>query len=89
MIHASRTYDRIGEIILLENGIDVPAPHVFHYGAILGKVTVVDCVRMSASRWFFGPWGFVLKNAEEIKPVIPYIGQLGIFDVPDILVKAK
>lgn len=81
LIHASMNYDRLGEIILKENGLDVPdlPPHAF--GAIIGKVTVVDCVRLHPSKWFFGPWGFVLKDAVAFKFAIPYKGRLGLFEV--------
>jgi len=49
-------------------------------GAIIGRVTLVDVVTSSQSRWFEGPYGFVLQDPEIIKPV-PYRGQMGLFDV--------
>jgi hypothetical protein len=48
-------------------------------GGIIGTVEIVDCIRSSDSPWFFGPYGFVLRN---VKPVdfIPVKGALGFFD---------
>ena len=50
-------------------------------GAILGEVDIVDCVTESDSKWFDGPYGFVLENAVAYGTPIPYKGQLGLFDV--------
>ena len=92
LIHASMTWDPIGEIVLRNNGIEPPSQKdlSFHFGVIVGKVTVVDCVRVHPSKWFFGPWGFVLRNAMELERPIAHRGQLGFFSVPeDILKEAK
>jgi len=51
--------------------------------AILGIVTIIDFVEHHPSPWFFGPYGFVLKNPSLFRMPIPYKGQLKIFDVPD------
>ncbi len=32
------------------------------FGAFIGQVDIVDCVRESDSEWFQGQWGFVLRN---------------------------
>ena len=44
-------------------------PHVFlpqmnelQLGGIVGEAEIVDCVEESHSRWFFGAYGFVLRN---------------------------
>ncbi|WP_374649068.1 ASCH domain-containing protein [Rhizorhabdus sp.] len=50
-------------------------------GGIVGVVEIVDCVQALDSRWFFGPYGFVLRNARPIE-LIPCPGKLGFFDVP-------
>ena len=50
-------------------------------GAIVGRVDLVDVVTQSRSSWFEGPFGFVLRNPEIIKP-IPCRGRMGLFDVP-------
>lgn len=42
---------------------------------------IVDCVRDSASRWFCGPFGFVLADATPL-PFMPCKGQLGFFTPP-------
>lgn len=50
-------------------------------GGIVGSVEIADCVSISESPWFFGDFGFVLREPK-ILPFLPYKGQLGFFDVP-------
>lgn len=47
-------------------------------GGIVGVAEIVDCVSSSSSPWFFGPYGFVLRNARPV-PFIPCRGALGFF----------
>jgi hypothetical protein len=51
-------------------------------GVILGTVELVDCVRASSSRWFFGPHGFVLRNPRPLARPIAFRGRLGLWLVP-------
>jgi hypothetical protein len=51
-------------------------------GGIVGSVEIVDCVTDSASPWFVGKYGFVLRNPQPL-PFTPWKGQLGFFDVPE------
>jgi hypothetical protein len=50
-------------------------------GGIVGSVEIVDCVRASASPWFVGDFGFVLRDPQPL-PFTQWKGQLGFFDVP-------
>lgn len=50
-------------------------------GGIVGRAEIVDCVFASDSKWFFGDYGFVIRNAEPL-PFTPLKGRLGFFDVP-------
>lgn len=47
-------------------------------GGIIGQAEIVDCVAAMDSKWFFGPFGFVLRNAEPL-PFQPCRGALGFF----------
>lgn len=51
-----------------------------NYGGVIGTVEVVDCVTRSDSPWFFGPFGWVLKNP---KPLVyrPVTGKRGLWDL--------
>lgn len=51
-------------------------------GCLVGSVEVVDCVRSSSSPWFFGTYGFVLRNPIAFKEPVPCKGSRGWFDVP-------
>lgn len=50
-------------------------------GGIVGSVEIVDCVTEHTSPWFFGRFGFVLRNPRPL-PFIPLRGRLGFFDAP-------
>ena len=51
-------------------------------GGIVGVMEIVDCVTQMDSDWFFGEYGFVIRNARPL-PFVPCKGMLGFFK-PDI-----
>jgi len=53
---------------------------MLHFGALIGRVDLVDVITKSDSPWFDGPYGFVLRNPRPLKPVA-WRGQLKLFDV--------
>jgi hypothetical protein len=61
---------------------NVPLPPIekLERGGIVGQCEIVGCVTQSESRWFFGPYGFVIQNAKPL-PFKPLPGKLGFFDV--------
>jgi hypothetical protein len=61
-------------------GLTLPAFEDLQRGGIVGSVEIADCVRESDSPWFFGEYGFVLKEPRRL-PFHPYKGALGFFDV--------
>ncbi len=87
LIHASLKYDREGELWVSKNFPKIRIPTDLPRGVIIGRVEITDCVSASKSRWFFGPCGFVLKNPVEFRKPIPYKGWLGIFDVPEKILR--
>jgi hypothetical protein len=50
-------------------------------GGIVGTVEITACVRKSASPWFFGDWGFVLRNPRPCR-FVPLAGRLGFWSLP-------
>lgn len=82
-VHAIRATPRSGTtktVTLRELGF---AADELERGGIIGSVEIVDCVNSSASPWFMGEFGFVLRNPQ-ILPFTPWKGQLGFFDVPEL-----
>ena len=83
-VHASKTFDMEGYEWISENenrlGLILPQPSYFEKGGIIGTVELIDCVQNHGSRWFFGPFGFVLRNPEPCK-FDPRRGALGFFDI--------
>ncbi len=61
-----------------DNGRICPAAHKRERGGIIGSVEVVDVVSESASPWFFGPRGLVLRDPVACS-FVPAVGQLGYF----------
>lgn len=61
--------------------IMLPPLEALERGGIVGSVEIVDCVERSDSPWFFGRYGFVLRDPQ-LLPFIPWKGRLGFFDVP-------
>lgn len=50
-------------------------------GALIGSVMVDNCVSVSDSYWFSGPFGFVMSQPKVWGQPIPYRGALGLFSV--------
>ncbi len=45
----------------------LPPMHDLDLGGIVGEAEIVDCVQDSESRWFFGAYGFVLRNVRPLQ----------------------
>lgn len=94
LIHASKTFDHAGYRWILDNRKklyltvpDIPSPDQFVFGAVIGKVNMVDCVSSHVSSWYFpGCWGHVYKDQQLFKKPIPYKGVQKYFNVPDELI---
>lgn len=73
-------------VALLRNAYDQQAAT----GAIIGAVTITDCVSDHPSPWFQGPWGFVLASPARAHQPVPCPGRLSFFDVPsDLLARLE
>lgn len=84
LIHAGKKYDKEGERFIQymfgqSHAIFIPESQCL-LGGIVGEIDIVNCVTQSDSPWFFGPYGFVLKNPKPL-PFMPMRGQLGFFEV--------
>lgn len=82
LVHASKTFDQEGMEWLWEQYPELRSwtTAAFSKGGIVGQSEIVDCVTQSNSRWFFGPFGFVLQNSKQL-PFRPMPGRLGFFEV--------
>lgn len=95
LIHASKTEEHghvLGTLMHIADQTRMPLKIVqalyrkhIALGAIVGKVNVVDCVTRHESRWFFGPFAFVMNEPHWCEP-LPWRGQLGFFEVPETVV---
>lgn len=93
-LHASRTFDkqatRDGQVWLPEryrpqNGATMPtSPYQYDIGGIVGIAMLTGVVTHSSSRWFSGPYGFLLRDVHAV-PFVACNGKPGLFDVPDKL----
>ncbi len=68
LIHASKTFDQQGyEWVRVHfPEIRMPAPHEFETGGVVGRSELIDCVKHHTSKWFFGSFGFVLKDSKPL-----------------------
>jgi hypothetical protein len=63
-----------------EDGLPVPQRKDMLLGGIIGRVNLVKVVEKSRSKWFGGPYGWVLENPQPL-PFYPLKGRLGLFEV--------
>jgi hypothetical protein len=85
-IHAAKgmTKDEYAEVEQFLWGMDV-AVRIPEYteltrGAVIGTVEIVDCISKSQSPWFFGKYGFVLRNPEPFAMPQQIKGALGFWE---------
>jgi hypothetical protein len=64
-----------------EHGLD---PANLQTGGIVGMAEITDCVQKHPSKWFEGPYGFVLRNRQAL-PFTECKGGLGLRDAPKAL----
>jgi hypothetical protein len=77
LIHAGKKFDGADDADEWE-WPHIERPKKFDMGGIVGQAEIVDCVTTSESEWFFGRYGFVIRNAKPL-PFRPCRGQLGFF----------
>lgn len=58
-----------------------PSQYDLPRGGVVGLARIVDCVTEMDSQWFYGKFGFVLRDAMPL-PLIPCKGALGFFSLP-------
>ena len=75
LVHASLNIDKQA---CLDHRLD---PADLQTGGVVGMAEIVDCVQEHKSKWFVGPYGFVLKNRRAL-PFIKWTGALGLRDAP-------
>lgn len=86
LIHAGKgigldEYSLAAAVVAGRTGVTVPPRAELTLGAILGSVEIVDCVESSDSPWFFGDYGFVLRDPRPLATPLPWRGSLGFFNV--------
>ena len=84
LIHASKgmtlnEYEDAEETLaMIHPTLRLPMKQELERGGIVGEAEIVDCVSYSESPWFFGDFGFVLRNIK-VLPFQPCKGALGFF----------
>lgn len=72
-IHASQATDALRRYR--------PSDRELPRGALLGTVVLVKVVTSSPNKYFIGPYGWVLADPVELTTPIPWIGQLGLWEL--------
>jgi hypothetical protein len=84
LIHASLKFDsRPLSEIEDEYGVRLPPIDEMRRGGIVGRCELVDCVTAHRSKWFLGPYGFVLKNSRQL-PFKKTAGQQRFWNYPRV-----
>lgn len=84
-IHASRTWDRDGERFIRAAGFFPPSQDRIERGAVVALAVLSHVVTGTATlpqaqhRWFFGPYGLVLRNVTVLETPVTCKGSLGFF----------
>lgn len=92
LIHAGATMPSVADLKAfmvfvgdMEKGSEIIAElealEGVHFGGVIAKATVVDCVDSSDSPWFAGDYGILLRDVVRL-PFHPCKGRLGLFEVP-------
>ena len=79
LIHAGLHWHEVGPEALARK-MRMAVPCDMPLGGIVGMVEIVDCVTRHPSRWFEGPYGFVLRKPRALT-FTPCPGHLGFYDV--------
>lgn len=82
LIHAGNKTDVEGQRWVNENFPQIIIPQFavgLGKGGIVGKAYLDDVVTESKNKFFFGPYGFVLKDARPL-PFVRLRGKLGFFE---------
>ena len=89
-IHTSKKVNRSEYLMsaaaiahIIGDAYKVPLQSELPHGQIVGLVEIVDCVDHSDSPWFFGDYGFVIRNPVLLPEPIACSGALSFWDVPE------
>lgn len=86
VVHASKgmTRDEYEDAFdtaeMVNRTLILPPFNALERGGFVGTVEIAGCVKDSESPWFFGKYGFLLRDPQPL-PFTPYRGQLGFFEV--------
>lgn len=82
LVHASATMTKAdyeaAAILAATMDVYLPEPGELERGGVVGEFTITDCVTEHASPWFFGPFGYPVKDARPL-PFRACKGMLGLF----------
>jgi hypothetical protein len=82
LIHAASSFAHMSfEEIEDRYRVKLPTRDKLRRGGIVGICDLVDCVTKHRSKWFGGPYGFVLRNAKA-RRFEPMNGRLNLWDYP-------
>jgi len=84
LIHAGKQWDAEGidPMLCFTDGLISYRPGTVPFGAIIGSVDLVDCVRDSSSEWAEpGMWHWLMENPQPFPVPIPWRGRQGLWRI--------
>lgn len=82
-VHAAKSIDKNAPQELLQQWFDAAQAGdvAASLGGVLGTVEITGCYTQYDSRWWQGPFGYLLKDPVTFTKFYPYKGQLRFFEV--------
>lgn len=82
LVHTGKRFDREGWEFVRDTYPDVPMPAALAFdqnrGGIVGRAVITDVVLEHSSRWFRGPYAFLIADGAPL-PFLPCQGGQGFF----------
>lgn len=57
------------------------------YGGVIGSVEMYDITQGMTDWWFTGPFGLLVRDARQLRSMIPHKGNLGLVECPARIAK--
>jgi hypothetical protein len=83
-VHATR----MQEDWQLPKGVPTPADQEMVLRAVVGVVEIADVLTRSSSKWFIGPFGFLLRNPRPLAKPVSCPGNQRIWELPPSVARA-
>jgi hypothetical protein len=72
-----------------KRGVQIPCHRGVELGCLVGVMRIDDCVTTHSSRWFTGPYGFVIGRAAAFLAPVSCAGSLKYFRIDSLQIQSQ